>query len=474
MPRTNLALCFALLLCLSFAGCPPPSSTVTVPSLSGMTLQTATSSLVSAHLAVGNVSSQWNQNVPAGCVASQTPSAGASVNSGTAVNLVISLGPQPQVAWDYSPTNSAAWGRSIQQTLDGGYIVGGGLSAYNMYALKLTAAGSKDWEYTYSNITLDSNQTELWRYPACGIQQKPDGSYIIAGSGHNYQDLMPERSFVLLRLSSAGLYESSNVYAPVNPYDAAHLCVGNIPGAMQITDDGGCVVFGSSYVGQYNLASILKTNPGGGTAINKVINDNARAYDQSIVAGQQTADGGYALAGYSDNGAPEGNLALLIKLDGAGNLQWSKTHNYVPDDHGAEAYALTQTADGGYLIGGELINEIDNNKAATYGCWFAKVDDEGEIVWMRSYGHAATIHYPKDIAETPQGDFVACGEKNGHPMLAKFTADGDLLWNYQLGYQAAMGNALTLTSDGGCAVVASYITGGSTTVYKVDHVYLTD
>ncbi len=65
---------------------------VTVPNVVGTTQSAAASTLTSAGLTVGTVSEQYSSTIPAGQVMSQSPSAGAQVAPGSAVNLVVSLG----------------------------------------------------------------------------------------------------------------------------------------------------------------------------------------------------------------------------------------------------------------------------------------------------------------------------------------------------------------------------------------------
>ncbi|MBU4318625.1 MAG: PASTA domain-containing protein [Proteobacteria bacterium] len=66
---------------------------VSVPNVTGMTQATAETVIATASLTVGTVTTQNSDTVTAGLVISQNPIAGTSVNEGSAVNLVISLGP---------------------------------------------------------------------------------------------------------------------------------------------------------------------------------------------------------------------------------------------------------------------------------------------------------------------------------------------------------------------------------------------
>ena len=69
-------------------------SNVTVPDVTNMTQAAAQSTLTAAGLTVGSISQANSSTVSAGYVISQSPVAGASVTSGTAVSLTLSLGPQ--------------------------------------------------------------------------------------------------------------------------------------------------------------------------------------------------------------------------------------------------------------------------------------------------------------------------------------------------------------------------------------------
>jgi len=74
-------------------GTPPP--TVPVPNVVGQTQAAATSALTSAGLTAGTVTMQSSTTVASGSVISESPAAGTSVAKGSAVNLVVSTGPNP-------------------------------------------------------------------------------------------------------------------------------------------------------------------------------------------------------------------------------------------------------------------------------------------------------------------------------------------------------------------------------------------
>ena len=60
-----------------------------------MPLDIAEGDIISAGLILGTVTEQYHPTVPVGLVIEQSPTAGVTVERGTEVNLIISLGPEP-------------------------------------------------------------------------------------------------------------------------------------------------------------------------------------------------------------------------------------------------------------------------------------------------------------------------------------------------------------------------------------------
>ncbi|MDD3401908.1 MAG: Stk1 family PASTA domain-containing Ser/Thr kinase [Hespellia sp.] len=85
---------------------------VTVPNLSGKMEDGARSALSSAGLSVGDVTSDYSSTVTAGYVISQTIGSGTSVDKGTAVGFVISLGPKPSTDPDDGDDNGGNTGNN--------------------------------------------------------------------------------------------------------------------------------------------------------------------------------------------------------------------------------------------------------------------------------------------------------------------------------------------------------------------------
>src|SRR5438034_769806 len=102
-------------------------------------------------------------------------------------------------------------------------------------------------------------------------------------------------------------------------------------------------------------------------------------YAYSII---QSADGGYAVAGYT-NSLGAGNFDMyIVKLDSNGALQWSKTVGGTYDDY---VQSIIQTTDGGYAVAGYTYSF----GAGGGDMYIVKLDASGTLQWSKIVGGIA-------------------------------------------------------------------------------------
>lgn len=101
---------------------PEPPETTTVPNVVGKTVAEATTLLTAADLVLGTVSEAYHPTVPAGKIISQNPTSGNVVAVGSAVNVVVSKGPEP-----VNPLTA-----SFTSPIDGSAFVSGNLVTFKM------------------------------------------------------------------------------------------------------------------------------------------------------------------------------------------------------------------------------------------------------------------------------------------------------------------------------------------------------
>jgi hypothetical protein len=174
--------------------------------------------------------------------------------------------------------------------------------------------------------------------------------------------------------------------------------------------------------------------------------------DDEVRALVQSSDGGYALAGTTFSfGAGSGDF-WLVKTDASGKAQWNKTYGGTGDD---EAFALVQTADGGYALAGGT----SSSGGGDYDFWLVKTDASGTMQWNQTYG-GQFFEEAEALVQTSDGGYALAGDAqsfSGHDdfWLVKTDASGNMMWNQTYGDANKNSEsvwALVQTGDGGYAL----------------------
>jgi hypothetical protein len=127
---------------------------------------------------------------------------------------------------------------------------------------------------------------------------------------------------------------------------------------------------------------------------------------------QLTSDGGYVLAG-GTIGCGSGTdcpflsglqCGLVERLDSAGRLEWARV--YSSGTTGAEFDSIVPTSDGGFVAAGSTSDANHN-----LGGFIVKLDGAGNVQWQRTLGPTGTDQvYLHDVAQTSDGGFIAVGQ----------------------------------------------------------------
>jgi hypothetical protein len=128
----------------------------------------------------------------------------------------------------------------------------------------------------------------------------------------------------------------------------------------------------------------------------------------------QTNDGGYAIAGKSDE------KSVLIKTNSMGDIEWSRTYGEV--DQPYRALSVIQTTDEGYALG--CISRSGFN--------FFKTDSAGNMEWSKGffYGSNDVVEFRSVIQTKDGGYFLAGGCIPGNSgFIVKTDENGNMQWN---------------------------------------------
>jgi len=202
--------------------------------------------------------------------------------------------------------------------------------------------------------------------------------------------------------------------------------------SVQQTADGGYIVAGYTASNDGDVSGnhggddvwIVKLTSTGNIAWSKTLGGSG---NDAATYVQQTADLGYIIAGYaaSNDGDVSGNHgnddAWVIKLDSAGNIQWQKT---LGGNNNDAAASIQQMADGGYIVGCHTVSENNGDVIMSHGAaeyWLVKLTSAGNIAWSRCLG-GQSYEFAHAAQQTADGGYVIGGNT--------LSIDGDVTGNH--------------------------------------------
>lgn len=328
-------------------------------------------------------------------------------------------------------------GSSIIQTSDGGYVIAGstwsyGEGNYDVYVIKLDRSGNLQWTRTIGGEQDDHGNA---------IIQTSDGGYAIAGYTRSFGQ--GSSDVYVVKLDDSGNLEWTKTIGGAD-WDEGNAIVQTSDGGYLIT--GFTESFGELYADIY----VVKLDGSGNLEWTKTISGASDEWGYSII---QTSDAGYAIVGVLSSGGGEWDV-YVVKLDGAGDLQWAKAIGGTQDDYG---YAIIQTTDGGYAI----VGDTKSFKHWDRDVYVIKLDGSGNLEWTRIIG-GVDEDGGKSILQTSDGGYVIVGytesfgqeERNdGDVYVIKLDGSGNLEWTRAIGGSDwDEGISVVQTSDGGYAI----------------------
>jgi hypothetical protein len=175
---------------------------------------------------------------------------------------------------------------------------------------------------------------------------------------------------------------------------------------------------------------------------------------------QQTKDGGYIIAGYTENNGPNIGDAWIIKINSIGKTEWSKTFGGTPrfqntgyiggDD---SSYFVDQTIDGGYIIAGTTRSAPRYyNASRPYGrgtsyLWLIRLDSSGRELWNRTFGELEN-NAAYAVRQTKDGGYIATGTET-----IKTDSEGNVEWNISID-----GRSVQQTMGDGYIIIGKQLT----------------
>jgi hypothetical protein len=386
----------------------------------------------------------------------------------TSFNVSAQNGPAKQ--WDKTFGGSGPdFLQCMQQTSDGGFIIGGKsesgiggdksqtnygpINTCDFWVIKLDINGNKQWDKTFGGIANDVISS---------LQQTLDGGYILGGhseggiSGDKSQSSKGGKDFWVVKLDANGNKQWDKTIG-----GSGDDCLE----ALHQTSDGGYILGGDSNsdisgdksemsrgLNQLPDYWVVKIDASGNKIWDKTFGGTN---DEKFYSLGQTSDGGYILGGvsYSNNNGDksQGSIGFgdywILKLDSSGNKLWDKTFGG-PDQNILKS--LQQTSDGGYILAGLSNSNIGGSKTEAskgdFDYWIIKTDGLGNKLWDKTLG-GNNGDFLVSIKQAPDGSFLLggtsnsyiSGDKSQNPSgfsdfwVLKVNSNGNKIWDKTIG-----------------------------------------
>ena len=326
-------------------------------------------------------------------------------------------------------------GNAVQQTQDGGYIIAGstrsfGAGEYDVYLIKTDSLGDTLWTKTYGGSNWDKGQS---------VQQTQDGGYIIGGWTQSFGNGVSDIYLIKTNASGDTVWtkahggtSADDSYCVRQTSDDGYISVGrtNSYGAGDfdvylvktnaLGDTMWTKTFGSTYIDWgacvqqtsdqgYVVVGMNGSLPGGDIYLIKTDSLGDSLWTRTYGGGDsdrgyfvyETQDMGYIITGETSTYGAGGSDVYLIKTDASGDTIW--THTYGGSDSEA-GLSVQKIQDDGYII----VGRSNSFGAGELDVYLIKTDSVGDTLWTRTYG-GATYDWGYSVQQTQDGGFILAG-----------------------------------------------------------------
>jgi hypothetical protein len=298
-------------------------------------------------------------------------------------------------------------GYSIIQTTDEGYAVAGftnsfGVGGYDVYVVKLDGSGNIEWTRTIGGGNTDRGYS---------IIQTTDGGYAVVGETNSFD---AAGDVYVVKLNGSGNIEWTRTIGGGNT-DRGYSIIQTTDGGYAVA--GETISFGAGSWDVY----VVKLDGSGNIEWTRIIGGGTMDGGWSII---QTTDGGYAVAGYTNSFGAGLDDVYVVKLAGSGNIEWTRT---IGGGNSDGSISIIQTTDGGYAVAGRT----NSFGAGNRDVYVVKLDGSGGIQWTRTIG-GSNWDEGRSIIQTTDGGYAVAGwtesfgAGNRDVYVVKLDANGDL------------------------------------------------
>ncbi len=347
---------------------------------------------------------------------SKSTSGDVTGNIGAFDAWIVKMSSSGSLEWQKSIGGSLTdQANAIVQTADSGYIIAGSTISNDgavtgnhgqtdYWVVKLSSAGTVQWQKCYGGASYEI---------AYSIQQTTDGGYVVGGeSWSNDGDVTGNhggRDCWIVKIDTSGALQwQKSLGGSANDFGKKirQTADGGYIATVTSSSSDGDVTnnYGSSdfwVVKLSNLGIIQWEKSFGGTLV-----DNG----QDII---QTSDEGYVVIGLTTSN--DGDVTdskgkgdyWVVRISSLGAVVWQKTLGGSELDY---ATSVVQSTDGGFVVAGYSVSnngDLTENKGSS-DYWLVKLNASGYIVWQKSLG-GSEYDVANYFTTTSDGGYIIAG-----------------------------------------------------------------
>ncbi len=314
---------------------------------------------------------------------------------------------------------------SVQQTSDGGYILGGSTIVpeedfTDLYLIKTNDLGEIQWETVYGG-----DETET----ITSVLQTVDGSYVVFGQTDSKG--AGNFDFYLVKFSSNGDVIWEKTYGGNRDEKSAN---------MIETSDGGYLLLGTTLSFGDGLNAdvyLIKVSSDGSELWNKRYGGSSGDSGDKIIL---TQDDNYTILASTASFGAGGFDLWLIKIDNNGDELWNKTFGGSEDEEGN---GITELQDGSLVMVGYTISF----GAGAKDVYLVKTNSSGVEIWSKVNG-GLYQDYASNVISEDDGIIYTTELQpeldSSSAFINKIDFDGNEIWQSRY-YGSA--NDLVLNAD---------------------------
>ncbi|MEO0094655.1 MAG: hypothetical protein ABIL46_07480 [candidate division WOR-3 bacterium] len=139
----------------------------------------------------------------------------------------------------------------------------------------------------------------------------------------------------------------------------------------------------------------------------------------------KTFDNKFVLTGYTNSFGVHGPDYYILKIDENGEILWPRTYGGIYRD---EAYSIAATSDSGAIVCGWSSSFVSGRNI-----WIVKLDSLGDTLWTKLH-RGQGYSFGRCIRELYDGNYMVCGYRETTPLLLKLNTNGDTIWAKHYGW----------------------------------------